>query len=102
MSEELFSFVSEQLELSTSLDRLESRGTLRIVLKRSGTEARTVTRKQVCAAVDQVLPSELEIRGVGDAQAICAALIEQVLGEPEDRWRTAQDVDEIFGRLGNS
>lgn len=102
MSEDLFSFVSEQLERSTSLDRLESRGTLRIVLERSGTEARTVTRKQVCVAVDQILPTELEIRGVGDAQTICTVLIEQGRGEHGDRWETAQGVDEIFGRLGNS
>lgn len=87
MSEDLFSFVSEQLERSTSLDRLESRGTLRIVLESSGTEARTVTRKQVCVAVDQILPTELEICGVGDAQTMHMLPVTTVKGSHESSKR---------------
>jgi hypothetical protein len=46
VAEDFFSFVADQLEECTLLDRLESRGTLRIVLKESGLDPKTVTQKQ--------------------------------------------------------
>ena len=102
MSDDLFSFVADQLEQCTPLDRLESRGTLRIVLKDSGLEAKTVTPKQFGVVLESVAPGELESRGVGEAQAICTALIEKIRSEPADRWETSHDVDEIFDRLAKT
>lgn len=102
MSDDLFSFVAEQLERCTPLDRLESRGTLRLVLKESGLEPKTVTQKQFCVILDSVAPNELESRGVAEAAAICAALIEKIRAEPADRWEVARDVDGIFDRLAGS
>lgn len=102
MSDDLFSFIADQLEQCTPLDRLESRGTLRIVLKDSGLEAKTVTLKQFCVVLESVAPGELESRGVGEAQAICAALIEKIRSEPEGRWEASHDVDEIFERLAKT
>ena len=102
MSDDLFSFVADQLEECTPLDRLESRGTLRIVLKDSGLEPKTVTPKQFCVVLESVAPGELESRGVGEAQAICAALIEKIRSEPASRWEAPHDVDEIFDRLAKT
>lgn len=102
MSDDLFSFVAESLEQCTSLDRLESRGTLRLVLKESGLEPKTVTPKQFCVILGSVAPAELESRGVAEGEAICAALIEKIQAEPADRWEAARDVDGIFDRLAGS
>ena len=102
MSDDLFSFVADHLEECTPLDRLESRGTLRIVLKESGLEPKTVTQKQFCVVLESVAPGELENRGVGEAQAICTALVEKIRSEPADRWETSLDVDEIFDRLAKT
>ncbi len=102
MSDDLFSFVADQLEECTPLDRLESRGTLRIVLKDSGLEPKTVTQKQFCVVLESVAPGELESRGVGEAQAICAALIEKIRSAPADRWDTSPDIDKIFDRLSGN
>ncbi len=102
MADDLFSFVSDQLEECTPLDRLESRGTLRIVLKESGLDPKTVTQKQFCVILKSVVPSELESRGVAEAQGICTALIEKIQAEPADRWEASRDVDEIFDRLAGS
>ncbi len=99
MSQDLFDFVAEQLEQFTALDRLESRGTLRLALKRAGVGSGSVDRKQFRVILDGVVPSELESRGVEDPRAVCAALIARIDGEPADRWRTSHDVDEIFDRL---
>jgi len=102
MRDDLFDFVADQLEQCTSLDRLESRGTLRIALKNSGLEPKTVTRKQFCVILESVVPGELESRGVAEASAICAALIEKIQAEPADRWEASHDVDKIFDRLAGT
>jgi hypothetical protein len=99
MSDDLFSFVAENLERCTPLDRLESRGTLRLVLKQSGFEPKTVTQSQFCVILKSVASEELESRGVAEAEAICAALIEKIQAEPADRWGGTRDVDGIFDRL---
>lgn len=102
MSDDLFSFVADQLEEHTPLDRLEARGTLRIALKDSGLDPRTTTQKQFCVVLESVVPGELESRGVAEAQAICAALIEKIQNEPADRWEASHNVDEIFDRLAGT
>ena len=102
MSGDLFDFVSDQLEQCTPLDRLESRGTLRIVLKNSGLEPKTTTQAQYCVVLERVLPGELESRGVGEVQAICAALIEKIQSVPADRWETLHDIEKIFDRLAGN
>jgi hypothetical protein len=99
MADDLFSFVAGEIEASTSLDRLESRGTLRILLKTSGLDAKTVTPEQFCVILRQVAPEEFESRGVAGAKAICAAVAEKVQSSPDVRWEGSHDVDQIFDRL---
>ena len=93
MADDLFSFVADCLEQCTPLDRLESRGTLRLVLKESGLEPKTVNRAQFCVVLGNVAPPELENRGVAGAEAICKALIAKIHAEPADSWSTARDVE---------
>ena len=102
MSDDLFSFVADQLESCTPLDRLESRGTLRIVLKNAGLDVKSATQEQYCVALERVLPGELESRGVAEAPAIGAALVEKVQSVPADRWEVSRDVDKIFDRLAGT
>jgi hypothetical protein len=102
VADDLFSFVADHLEECTPLDRLESRGTLRIMLKDSGLDPKTVTSKQFCVILESVAPGELESRGVAEARAICTAMIEKIESEPADRWETSHSVDKIFDRLAGS
>lgn len=99
MAVDLFSFVADELEQCTQLDRLESRGTLRIVLKESGIDPRMVTQKQFCVVLESVARGALESRGVEGAEQVCAVLVEKVQSAPVDSWETTHDVDEIFDRL---
>jgi hypothetical protein len=102
VSDDLFSFVAEQLEQSTPLDRIESRGTIRIALKMAGLERQSTTPEQFCVIVERILPDELKKRGVTEVHAVCPALIAKVRSEPEDRWERSPEVDEVFVRLARA
>ena len=59
----VFDWVCAELEENSSLNKLESRGTIRIVLREAGLEARTVTQSEMQVAVSKVLPAELSALG---------------------------------------
>jgi hypothetical protein len=52
--------------------------------------------------LESVAPGELENRGVAEARAICAALIQKLESEPATRWEGSHDVDQIFDRLAGT
>jgi hypothetical protein len=74
----VFNFVCEQIEGLTTLDRLESRGTVRSALKTAVLEARTVTADQMGVVVKRVLVSELVKRGIDRAEAHCLTIDQQL------------------------
>jgi hypothetical protein len=95
-----FSFVCEQLEQRTSLDRLEARGTVRIALKQAGLEAGSVVPDQMEVVLERLMPGELASRAVEGAESLCAELIRAVAGLSVE---TAADSPEsVFARLGVS
>jgi hypothetical protein len=101
MATDLFDFAAELLEQRTSLDRLEARGTLRIALKSAGLDVASLTAQQLTVVLEQVLPGELELRGVDDASATCSAVAKQVANSPLAAGQDGSGgVDEIFRRLG--
>jgi len=95
-----FDFVCEQLESQSSLDRLEARGTVRLALKQSGLEARTVSPDQMRVVVQKVLPGELATRGVEGAEALCGRLADAVARL--EAAPAGDAPDEVFRRLGGS
>lgn len=78
-----FDHLCALLEADTALDRLESRGTVRILLKKAGLTARDVESKQLALVVDKLLRAELEARGVEGADEFCerAAIALRMLNE---------------------
>ncbi len=98
---ESFTWVSEELERITSLERLEARGTLRLVLKKAGLDASSVTTKQMEVVVRELLPEELRNRGVeGDA---CEHLLRGLpAANLSDTEVAAESPEEVFQRLGGS
>jgi hypothetical protein len=68
---EAFESLCDFLESETSLSRLESRGTLRIALKKAGLAARDAGSMQLFVVVEKLLRDELEARGVEGADAVC-------------------------------
>ena len=70
MSETLFEFVAARLEERSELDRLEARGTVRIALKESGLDPRSVTLEQMAVMLVRAMPKELSARGIQGADEI--------------------------------
>ena len=101
MGKELFDCATEKLESLTDLDRLETRGTLRIALKEAGLDSKTLTLPQLEAVFERVMPQQLKLRAVDDAQAICSAVIKEVrMAGIASGDAATSSADEIFGRLG--
>jgi hypothetical protein len=97
---DLFDVAAGALERRTGLGSLEARGTLRIALKAGGVAARGLSEPQLRAVLEKLMPHELEVRGLRDAEAICAAVIEDAQSEWADvASRRASDPDEIFRRM---
>ena len=102
MTDTLFDRAADSLEQNSPFDRLEARGTLRIALKAAGLEPKNLTGAQLRVVFEQVMPGELDSRGVGDVPAVCAAVLadlESVGDGAADA--SARSPDEIFRRLAD-
>jgi len=85
------------------MDRLAARGTLRIAVKEAGLDAQKLTVPQLRAVFEKLMPKELEARGVGEATAICKALVDDIAGAASEADSAAvNSPDEVFKRLGGS
>jgi len=102
-SSQSFEWVSQELERITSLDRLEARGTLRLVLKKAGLDASSVTAKQMEVVLRQLLPRELQSRGVEDGGGACEHLLRGLTAANlSDTEPSAESPEAVFRRLGGS
>ena len=93
-----FEKASETLEGTTNLDRLEARGTIRILLRQVGLDAKSVGAKELRVVVEKLLPRELTNRGISNPQDVIAVLQAALLSVPE---RDVGDSPaDVFARLG--
>ena len=103
MSESLFEFVAAGLKKHSELEDLEARGTIRLALKSSGLTAREVTKEQMVVVIDQVLPRELQLRGVENPEGVCRELSQAVKGfECEEDDASSVSPEDVFRRLSRS
>jgi hypothetical protein len=96
-----FELVCEELEQRSSLGRLEARGTVRLALKQAGLDAAKVMVQQMTVVLREVLPRELETRGLGDPASLCEALAERLSGLDLDA-DIGDTPEAVFGRLAPS
>jgi len=96
-----FEWLCEALTTSSSLERLEARGTVRIALKEAGLEARSVSPNELAVVVQRILPRELRQRGVTDEVALCERFLAGLRNlQASGAGPTADTPDAIFRRLG--
>jgi hypothetical protein len=101
MSTELFDHAAEQLERATELDRLETRGTLRLALKQAGLETKKLTLQQLDVVFEKVMPGELETRGIDSAATTCRTVMAEITRSAGSAGAPPTgSVDEVFRRLG--
>ena len=102
MEATLFNVAAERLEHHSSLDRPAARGTLRIALKQSGLDPKSLLLQQLAVVFEKMMLAELKLRGVGDAAGVCNAVMDDLASSPAvTDTPPARDVDEIFRRLAN-
>jgi hypothetical protein len=100
MSASIFDFVSDELERLTRLEKLEARGTVRLALKAAGLDARTVTTKQMVATLEKVMPNEMRVRGVEEAEQVCRTIVTVLeAAHPSSTAAALESPEAIFRRL---
>ncbi len=98
---EAFVRVCEKLEQETDFDRLEARGTVRLALKESGLEPRSITPAQMKVVLEKVLPAELATRGVAEGEALCRRIAASLSGLASEA-EGGDSPDAVFARLGGA
>jgi len=95
----VFEWLSHALTETTPLSTLEARGTVRLALKSAGLDPARLDARQAEVVLRQVMPRELEVRGVEGAAELCEALAGQV---PHDGAAGAEgdSPEAVFARLG--
>lgn len=94
-----FDQAAEKLEECSSLSRLEARGTLRIALKDSGFDAKSVAPDQLRVVIDRLLPQHLRDRGILDPDRVCQLLVDSISNEASSEAHDSPEA--IFARLGS-
>lgn len=100
MADTIFDFVAEKLEQGSDLDKLESRGTVRLALKQSGLDAKSVTSEQMKVVLQKVLPGELETRGVDAGQRVCDGIVAALASFDGGPTSDRHSPEAVFERIG--
>ena len=98
----VFERTCSELEHATSFDGLSARGTVRLALKEAGLDAREVTSAQMLVVLQRVLPGELKLRGVKDAEDVCAAIASRLTALAPSSPAAGSSAEDVFRRLGGS
>lgn len=97
MSSPVFEAACKALEEGCDLERIESRGTVRIALSKAGLDPKTVTLHEMGVVLDQILPGELESRSIQGPVALCERIARSV-AEAEEA-AAARRPEDVFGAL---
>jgi hypothetical protein len=100
MAATVFDFIAAELEARSGFETLQARGTIRLALKAGGLNPQHVTKDQMTAVLENLLPGELTSRGVCDAPALCSALADALKrAEIESPGSDETAPEEVFRRL---
>jgi hypothetical protein len=96
----VFEWVAAALERATSFDSLQARGTVRLALRKAGLEAGAVDLEGMSAVLARVMPRELTLRKIPDAEALCARLARELSGSNLAAPASGQpSPEDVFKRL---
>jgi hypothetical protein len=96
----VFERTCAELEQATSFDSLSARGTVRLALKSAGFDARHVTPREMIVVVSRVLPGELKVRGIKNAEEVCGAIASRLGALASSPSDSRPSVEDVFRRLG--
>jgi hypothetical protein len=95
-----FEKTCDALVHSSELDKLSARGTIRIMLKASGLDAKTVEADEMVVVVERSLEKELRARGVESPEAVCARILAILKRQSKSAGATDDSPESVFARLG--
>lgn len=98
---DLFTWASKALERATTMTPPQCRGTVRLALKQVGLEPKTLTVAGLVIVFEQIMPRELEVRGVKTYKAVCLQLLSELAeAELDDNEPTGPSkTDSILRRM---
>ncbi len=91
---DVFEKTCEFLEKYTSFTQLQSRGTIRLMLKEANLDPQAVEKDEMIEALKSNLPSELEKRGVDGGAEIAEQLVADV-----EKVRFADTAYDVFKKI---
>ena len=94
---DVFEKTCEFLEKYTSFTRLQSRGTIRLLLKEASFDPQAVEKNEMIEALKAKLPSELQKRGVSEGAEIAEKLAADV-----EKARFADTAYDVFSKIQGS
>jgi hypothetical protein len=94
-----FEFVCARIETAAGWNRLVARGTVRLALRDMGLDPRTVSKKEMIAALRTTLPKALEFHRIANPPAICLRIENELAMAVLDE-KSIESPEEIFKRLG--
>lgn len=94
-----FEWACDTLERTSSLSRLEARGTVRLILKEAGLASASVKPGDLRVAVERLMPAALASRGIDDADRVCGELCSGLAVLPAAAGGGAEAPEAIFSRL---
>ena len=96
----VFEHICGELDRETALSTLEARGTVRLALQDSGLSSSSLVAEEAMAVLRRVIPGELSSRGVDDAEAVCARIVEGLKGAGAAATTDASAPEAVCKRLG--
>ena len=91
---DVFEKTCELLEQHTSFTRLQSRGTIRLILKEARLVPETVEKGEMLELLKTKLASELEKRGVSEGAGVAEQLVAAV-----ERTKFADTAYDVFKKI---
>ncbi len=82
------------LEKYTSFTRLQSRGTIRLLLKEANVDPQAIEKNEMIGALKSKLPSELQKRGISEGAEIAEKLVADV-----EKAKFAETAYDVFSKI---
>jgi hypothetical protein len=91
---DVFDKTCELLEKHTSFTRLQSRGTIRLILKEANIDPQAVEKSEMLELLKAKLASELEKRGISEGPEVTGQLVAAV-----ERTKFADTAYDVFKKI---
>ena len=87
------------MEALSPMTAAQSRGTIRIALKKAGLDPASFDASQLKVVLEKVMPNELRVRGIRNAESVCRDLIQALDTSFDPSTPTDDPTDSVIHRI---